>query len=162
MINKVTLIGNLGKDPEVRTFDNGSKVARFSLATNESYQDKAGEWQTNTEWHNVVCWRGLADRAERQLKKGSLVYVEGKITYRKWSDSEGKERYSTDIVAAIFRSLDRNSSGGASNYNLPSADDEPGYLSGGQSTSQEPVKTLATDPPKSYEDTPMEDDDLPF
>jgi single-strand DNA-binding protein len=161
MINKVTLIGNLGKDPEIRTFDNGSKVARFSLATNENYQDKSGEWQTITEWHNVVCWRGLADRVEKQLKKGSLVYIEGKITYRKWADSEGKDRYSTDIVAAIFRSLDRNSSGGASNYNLPSAADEPGYISG-QSSSQAPVKTLATDPPKSIEDTPMEDDDLPF
>lgn len=159
MINKVTLIGNIGKDPEVRTFENGSKVARFSLATNENYQDKAGEWQTITEWHNVVCWRGLADRAERQLKKGNLVYVEGKISYRKWQDTEGKDRYSTDIVAATFRSLEK--SGGSSDYNnLPDAEDEPAYIS--NNPSSKPIKTLASDPPKSYDDTPMEDDDLPF
>jgi single-strand DNA-binding protein len=160
MINKVTLIGNLGKDPEVRTFDNGSKVARFSLATNENYQDKAGEWQTLTEWHNIVCWRGLADRAERQLKKGNLVYVEGKITYRKWQDTEGKDRYSTDIVAATFRSMDKTGSGSSDYNRLPGAEDEPAYLKG--SSEHQPVKTLASDPPKSYDDAPMEDDDLPF
>lgn len=160
MINKVTLIGNLGKDPEVRTFDNGSKVARFSLATNESYQDKAGEWQTLTEWHNIVCWRNLADRAERQLKKGNLVYVEGKVSYRKWQDTEGKDRYSTDIVAGTFRSLER-SGGGSSDYNnLPGAEDEPAYIS--ENSSDKSTKTLASDAPKPYEDSPMNDDDLPF
>ncbi len=107
MINKVILIGNLGKDPEVRTLDNGAKVVRFSLATNESYQDKSGEWQTVTEWHNVTMWRSLAERAERDLKKGSMIYLEGKLTTRKWTDKEGQERYTTEVVANTFRKLDR-------------------------------------------------------
>ncbi|HPN71697.1 MAG TPA: single-stranded DNA-binding protein, partial [Saprospiraceae bacterium] len=73
MINKVTLIGNLGRDPEVRHLENGSSVARLAIATNENYRDKEGNWQTNTEWHNVIAWRALADTAEKQLKKGSMV-----------------------------------------------------------------------------------------
>jgi len=85
MINKVTLIGNLGADPEVRRLEGGVAVARFSLATNESYKDKDGNFQTNTEWHNVVVWREAAERAEKMLRKGMLVYVEGKITYRKYT-----------------------------------------------------------------------------
>ena len=107
MINKVILIGNLGRDPEVRHFDNGGMVARFSVATNESYRDKNNEWQTVTEWHDVVAWRNLAERAERQLHKGSMVYVEGKLTHRKWTDRDGNDRYSTEVVANTFRLLDR-------------------------------------------------------
>jgi len=85
MINKVILVGNLGADPEVRTLENGTKVARISVATNENYQDKSGEWQKITEWHNVTAWRGLAERAENYLKKGQMVYVEGKKMARpKW------------------------------------------------------------------------------
>ncbi|MFN5364809.1 MAG: single-stranded DNA-binding protein, partial [Bacteroidota bacterium] len=80
MINKVTLIGNLGGDPEVRHLDNGTAVGRFSLATNENYRDKDGNWQKLTEWHNIVVWRDLAERSEKLLKKGMQVYVEGKIT----------------------------------------------------------------------------------
>jgi len=74
MVNKVLLIGNLGRDPEIRRLESGAAVAKFSVATNENYRDKNGEWQTITEWHNVVAWRGLAERAERDLKKGSMVY----------------------------------------------------------------------------------------
>ena len=76
MVNKVTLIGHLGKDPDIRTLENGTKVGTFSLATSESYKDKSDQWQTLTEWHNIVVWRGLAEIAERDLKKGNLVYIE--------------------------------------------------------------------------------------
>lgn len=98
-VNKVILVGNLGKDPEVRHLDNGIAVANFSLATTESYTNKQGERVNQTEWHNIVLWRGLADVAEKYLKKGNSIYVEGKISTRKWEDKEGNTRYSTDIIA---------------------------------------------------------------
>ena len=97
-VNKVILIGNLGKDPEVRYLDNGVAVANFSLATTENYKNKEGERVSQTEWHNIVLWRGLAEVAEKWLKKGSLVYVEGKIRTRKWEDKDGNNRYSTEIL----------------------------------------------------------------
>jgi len=98
-VNKVILIGNLGKDPEIRHLDNGVAVANFSLATTESYTNKQGDRVNQTEWHNIVLWRGLADIAEKYLKKGNSVYIEGKISTRKWEDKEGIARYSTDIIA---------------------------------------------------------------
>lgn len=98
-VNKVILVGNLGKDPEIRHLDNGVAVANFSLATTESYTNKQGERVNQTEWHNVVLWRGLADIAEKYLKKGNSVYIEGKIVTRKWEDKDSNTRYSTDIVA---------------------------------------------------------------
>ena len=98
-VNKVILIGNLGKDPEVRYLDSGVAVANFSLATTESYKNKEGERVSQTEWHNVVLWRGLAEVAEKWLKKGSSVYIEGKIRSRKWEDKEGNTRYTTEILA---------------------------------------------------------------
>jgi single-strand DNA-binding protein len=111
MINKVTLIGHLGGDPEIRTLENGTPVGRFSVATNENYKDKEGVWQSQTEWHNVVVWRDLAERA-KSLKKGSTVYVEGKISYRKYTDKDGVEKSLTDIVANSFRMLDKREGGG--------------------------------------------------
>ncbi len=107
MVNKVTLIGNLGRDVEMRRLENGSAVAKFSVATNESYKDKNNEWQTLTEWHDVICWRALAERAESQLSKGKLVYIEGKLTHRKFKDKEGIDRYKTEVVAGTFRLLER-------------------------------------------------------
>ena len=98
-VNKAILVGNLGKDPEIRHLDNGVAVANFSLATTESYTNKQGERVNQTEWHNIVLWRGLADIAEKYLKKGNSVYIEGKIITRKWEDKDGNARYSTDIVA---------------------------------------------------------------
>ena len=98
-VNKVILIGNLGKDPEVRYLDSGVAVANFSLATTESYKNKEGERVSQTEWHNIVLWRGLAEVAEKWLKKGSSVYIEGKIRSRKWEDKEGNTRYTTEILA---------------------------------------------------------------
>ena len=98
-VNKVILLGNLGKDPEVRYLDNGIVVANFSLATTESYKNKEGERVSQTEWHNIVLWRGLAEVAEKYLKKGASVYIEGKIKTRKWEDKDGNTRYSTEILA---------------------------------------------------------------
>ena len=98
-VNKVILVGNLGKDPEVRYLDNGVAVANFSLATTENYKNKEGERVSQTEWHNIVLWRGLAEVAEKWLNKGSSVYIEGKIRTRKWEDKEGVTRYSTEILA---------------------------------------------------------------
>lgn len=117
MINKVTLIGNLGRDPEMRFLEGNVAVAKFSVATNENYRDKNGDWQTNTEWHEVVAWRGLAERAEKQLHKGSLVYVEGKLTHRKYQDKEGNDRYTTEVVANTLRLLDRRESKSEGDYN---------------------------------------------
>lgn len=110
MINKITLIGYLGNDPEHRTLENGTAVGRFSLATSDSYKDKDGNWQSQTEWHNVVVWRDLADRA-KNLKKGMMVYVEGKVTYRKYTDKDNQERTATDIVANAVRSLEKREQG---------------------------------------------------
>lgn len=154
MINKVTLIGNLGGDPEIRRMDNGTVVGRFSLATNESYKDKDGNLQTNTEWHNVVVWRELAERAERLLKKGSLVFVEGKIKYRKYTGQDGVERNVTDIEAQNVRMLERREggSGGAGESRFPSA--EPPTRVGVGST----VEMTVTDAPPP----PADGDDLPF
>ena len=98
-VNKVILVGNLGKDPEVRYLEGGTAVANFSLATTESYKDKQGNRIEQTEWHNIVVWRGLAEGAEKYLKKGSQVYVEGKLRTRSYDDKDGVKRYSTEIVA---------------------------------------------------------------
>ena len=107
MINKVQLIGRLGKDPEINRLDGGKCVAKFSLATSDNYKDKLGEWQESTEWHNVVVWGDLAERVEKNLRKSALAYVEGKVTYRKYTDKDGIERTVTDIVAAVVRGLEK-------------------------------------------------------
>lgn len=106
MINKVTLIGRVGGDPDVRKLENGTSVGRFSLATSDAYKDKSEQWVDSTEWHNLVVWRDLAERAEKSVKKGSLIYAEGKITYRKYNDKDGHEKTVTDIVVSTFRILD--------------------------------------------------------
>lgn len=125
MINKVILIGNLGRDPEVRTLESGTKVAKFPIATNENYKDRSGEWQQRTEWHDIVAWTYLADKAERSLRKGSLVYVEGKLTHRKYTDKDGIDRYVTDVRAAVLKSLEsRSSSPGGYDDSTFSSDDE--------------------------------------
>ncbi len=98
-VNKVILIGNLGADPEIKYLDSGVAVANFRIATTENYKNKQGERVSQTEWHNIVLWRGLAEVAEKWLKKGSSVYIEGKIRTRKWEDKEGNTRYNTEIMA---------------------------------------------------------------
>ena len=110
-VNKVILIGNLGKDPEVRYLENGVAVANFSLATTENYKNKDGERVSQTEWHNIVLWRGLAEIAEKWLKKGSSVFIEGKIRTRKWEDKDGNTRYNTEILADNMTMLGKKDAG---------------------------------------------------
>ena len=104
-INKVTLVGNIGNEPEVKTFQNGNKVVNLSLATSERWKDKeSGEMKTNTEWHRVVIFNPiLADIAEKYVKKGSKVYLEGQLQTRKWQDNNGLDKYTTEIVLQNFR-----------------------------------------------------------
>ncbi len=153
MINKVTLIGNLGGDPEVRHLDNGTAVGRFSLATNENYKDKEGNWQKMTEWHNVVVWRDMAERAEKQLKKGMMVFVEGKISYRKYTDKDGQERNVTDIVASSYRMLEKFEGAGDSRFPTEAAAQQ----NGSTTRSSEPMPVGGDTPPPQ-----AEGDDLPF
>lgn len=145
MVNKVILIGRLGRDPEVRRLEGGTAVAKFAMATDESYKDKEGNKVTQTEWHNIVVWRGLAEVAERFLRKGMLVYVEGKLTHRDYTDKDNQKRYITEVVANDFRMLERKDSG-SSGY-FPSETDAPGNA---------PSPTVEDEPVDSPEG------DLPF
>jgi len=106
-LNKVTLIGNVGKDPEVTTFENNVKVARFTLATTETYKDDKGEKHADTEWHQIVFWRNMAEIAEKFIQKGSLVYIEGKIKTRNYDDKEGNKKYVTEIIGDELILLDK-------------------------------------------------------
>jgi single-strand DNA-binding protein len=106
-LNKVMLIGNLGNEPEIKTLEGGVKVARFSLATSESYKDKNGNTQTDTEWHNIIAWRSLAEVVEKYLRKGSTIYIEGKIKTRNYEDKAGIKKYVTEIIADSLIMLDK-------------------------------------------------------
>ena len=109
--NKVLLIGNVGKDPDVRHLESGAVVAQFTLATSERYKDKSGAIQELTEWHNIVCWRQLAEIAEKYISKGTQNFVEGKIRTRNWTDQSGAKRYTTEIYADNIRLLGRKGDG---------------------------------------------------
>jgi single-strand DNA-binding protein len=112
-LNKVMLIGNLGKDPEVRYTTSGTAVASFSLATSEKFKNKTGEWEERTEWHNVTLWGRLAEIAGEYLAKGKTVYIEGRLQTRKWQDRDGRDRYTTEVVADKMQMLSgRGESGG--------------------------------------------------
>jgi len=152
MINKVILIGNLGNDPEIRHLESGANLARFSVATNENYLDKNQQWQTVTEWHNIIAWRNLAERAEKSLKKGMQVFIEGKLTHRKWQDNDGKDRYTTEIVANTFRILEKRerSEGDSFTSNFPS-EEPPGISNPPQDSSN-----------SSNSSSDKKIDDLPF
>ena len=144
-VNKVILIGNLGADPEVRHLQNGAAVANFRIATSETYKDKqTGEKREPTEWHAIVAWRGLAEIVEKYLRKGSKVYVEGKLRTRQWQDKDGNTRYTTEIHADEMTMLDRASGGGAPQ---------------GQPQSQPAAAAMASAPAGSFSE---EVDDLPF
>lgn len=121
MINKVVLVGNVGKDPEVKYFDNDSVVANFSLATSESYTNKNGEKVTNTEWHNIQVWRGLAKVVEKYVKKGDLLYVEGKIKTRSYDDKDGNKKYTTEIQVDELKMLGGRSNKDSSDYSTTNA-----------------------------------------
>jgi single-strand DNA-binding protein len=111
-VNRVTLIGNLGKDPDVQYLEGNIGVAKFSLATTETYKDKTGKLISQTEWHTVVLWRGLADLAQKYLHKGSLVYIEGRLKTRSWEDKEGNKKFATEIVGENLIMLDKRNEGG--------------------------------------------------
>lgn len=113
-VNKVILIGNLGKDPEVRYLDGGVAVANFPLATTEVHKNRAGEKVESTEWHNVVLWRGLAEVAEKLLKKGMQVYIEGRLRTRSWEDKDGSKKRATEIVGENLTILSRKNAAGES------------------------------------------------
>jgi len=114
-VNKVILVGNVGQDPEVKYLDDSTPVAIFSLATSESYKNKAGEKVTNTEWHNIVLWRGLAQVAEKYVHKGSQIYIEGKIKTRSWDDKDGVKKYRTEIVGNTMTLLGKKPEGAIAN-----------------------------------------------
>lgn len=143
-VNKVILIGNLGKDPEVRYMPNGQAVANVTIATSESWKDKnTGEQQERTEWHRVVFFRRLAEIAGEYLKKGARIYVEGRLQTRKWQDNQGQDRYTTEIVANEMQMLGSGGGGGGNFNNSAPADMDMG---------QEPAMAPAGD----------FDDDIPF
>ncbi len=175
-VNKVILVGNLGRDPEVRRLNSGEPVVNLRIATSESWKDKAsGERKEKTEWHSVVIFNeNLARIAEQYLKKGSKVYVEGQLQTRKWTDQSGVEKYSTEVVLQRFRGdltiLDGRSGGGASEY----GDEEPGQISrGGDFSRSAPMERRPSQAPSfgggnnsggggggsRYADL---DDDIPF
>ncbi len=163
-LNRVTLVGRLGQDPEIRYLENGVAVGRFSLATSERYRDKDGNWQdTPTEWHNVVVWRQLAERAEKELKKGMSVYVEGQINYRTYDDKDGVQKKLTDISARSFRAFMDTRTGTGSNNSFPPAESDP--FAHRDSTSAAPQSNNNPPTPKVNEDMSGVDemgDDLPF
>lgn len=151
MINKAIIIGHVGQDPEVRytgNATNGTKVAQLRVATSERYKDKDGKVQELTEWHSIVCWRGLADVVEKYVKKGTLVYIEGKIQSRSWEDSQGVKKYATDIVAHTLQLLGKKDS------SQPAGD--PAIAGARQMAAKQSAQMPAVTP----SDNP--DDDLPF
>jgi len=135
-VNKVILVGNLGRDPEVRFMPNGEAVCNFSIATTDSWKDKSGAKQEKTEWHNIVMYRKLAEIAGEYLKKGRPVYVEGRLQTRKWQTKEGQDRYTTEIIADQMQMLGGRE-GGSSNASYDGAMDQGG---GDDSYNQTPAK----------------------
>lgn len=119
MHNKITLIGRLGKDPELKQFEDGNKVCSFSIATHENYKDKNGEWQQKTEWHRVVCWGKTAGIVADNYVKGDTMLVEGKVTYRTYEDRDGQERHITEIVGQLVRRLQKSAQDQKYDYSEP-------------------------------------------
>lgn len=142
-VNKVILIGNLGKDPEVRYLEGGTAVANFPLATSETYKNRNGELTTSTEWHNIVVWRRLAEITEKYLKKGNKVYIEGKLRTRSWQDQDGNNRYTTEVVADNLTML--------------------GVKNEGVDSGTKPEASNSVNPPSGdFTTSADEEDDLPF
>jgi len=153
-VNKVILVGNLGKDPEVKYTPQGTPVAKLTLATNERYKDKDGQWQDRTEWHNVVLWQRLAEIAGEYLKKGGKVYIEGRLQTRSWEDKQtNQKKYMTEVVANDLVLLGgRSESGG-----------ESGGFSRGASAGNNNFDQRAPEPePAAVGSSPISDEDIPF
>jgi len=147
-VNKAILVGNVGKDPEVRHLEGGTSVARFTLATSESYKNKSGELVKNTEWHNIVAWRQLADLADKYIRKGGQIYVEGKITNRQYDDKDGNKKYISEIVADNIRLLGRKED----SYAPPA----------GNGSARASSESAPLSPVPEEMDLPADSDDLPF
>ena len=148
-VNKVILLGNLGKDPEVKYTPSGTPVAKLALATNERFKDKDGQWQDRTEWHNVVVWQRLAEIAGEYLKKGSKVYIEGRLQTRSWDDKQtNQKRYMTEVVANDLVLLGGRGDGGDGGYSR-------GMPSGNNFDQRAPE-------PESAPASPISDEDIPF
>ena len=171
-LNKVMLIGNVGRDPEVRYLDGNSgnaKVATFTLATTERYRDRNGDTRENTEWHNIVAWRNNADVAERFVKKGTQLFIEGRIRTRSWDDQNGNKRYTTEIIADNLQLLGKKSDnpGGQGGYQAPAQQSyapaqpqQPAYNPQQAYQQPAPAYQQPAQPRNVVEDMP--DDDLPF
>ncbi len=160
-VNKVILVGRLGRDPETRYTGGGQAVANFSVATDESYKDKNGERQKRTEWHKIVVWGKQAEIAQQYLKKGSLIFIEGRIQSREWQDKEGQKRTSFEIVASNFRMLGGRSEGAAA----ASAGGGAGTRSGGDDFESHAAPADdsyggASSPPSGGPE--ISDEDIPF
>lgn len=147
-VNKAILVGNVGNDPEVKYLDSGTAVARFSLATSESYKNRAGERVTQTEWHNIVAWRNLAELAEKYIKKGRQLFIEGRITNRTWEDKDGNKRYTSEIVALSIQLLGRKGADDSGDADRQSEESS--------ASSDEKVNN------QSEAEEPQTEDDLPF
>jgi single-strand DNA-binding protein len=158
-VNKVILVGNLGKDPEIKYTPSGTPVAKFSLATNESYKDKAGQWQERTEWHNIVAWQRLAEIVGEYVKKGSKVYIEGRLQTSSWDDKEsGQKKYKTEIVAHELVLLGGRGEGGDSEGGSRGYSRGASASSGGSGFDQSHGQPQE-DPAHS---TQIQDEDIPF
>lgn len=128
MVNKVLIIGNVGNDPTLKTFDNGGKIVSFSLATNESYKNKQGEKVTNTQWHNVVFnMPKIVETIEKHVKKGDMILVEGKINYRDYTDKEGQKKYITEIIGESFKFMPNGKSNQAEGSQSSNSFDDLGF-----------------------------------
>lgn len=159
-VNKVILMGNLGRDPEVRFMPNGDAVCNFSIATTDSWKDKAGEKQEKTEWHNIVMYRRLAEIAGEYLKKGRPVYIEGRLQTRKWQTKEGQDRYTTEIIADSMQMLggrDDNSSSQSSASQKDDFNQAPDRAS--SNDSQPAADTSSNSGASSFDEF---EDDIPF
>ncbi|MBK7133191.1 MAG: single-stranded DNA-binding protein [Bacteroidales bacterium] len=153
-INKVILVGNVGKDPVVRYFDKGVAKATFPLATSETYTNQQGETITSTEWHNIVLWRALAEVAEKTIKKGAQVYIVGKIKTRSYVDKDGVNKYITEILADTLLTLEKKQGAGSSSPQPEATrNDVQAKSSPGQSVNE---------PPAEYNSGAQNEDDLPF
>jgi single-strand DNA-binding protein len=147
-VNKVILVGNLGKDPEVRYMPNGNAVANITLATTESWKDKqSGEQQDKTEWHRIVMFRRLGEIAGEYLKKGSQVYIEGKLQTRKWQDNSGNDRYTTEIVANEMQMLGGRGGGGSTGFSSDSAPAQAAPAQSATATAAAAVDVFGDDVP---------------
>ena len=158
-VNKVILMGNLGRDPEVRYMPNGEAVANFSIATTENWKDKSGQKQEKTEWHNIVMYRKLAEIAGEYLKKGRPVYIEGRLQTRKW-EKDGVTRYSTEIIADQMQMLGGKDGGSNASYDGDDMNQDSGY-SAEPRASQAPRQAAPASKPASSNFDDFEDD-IPF